>query len=263
MNYLPDAHAHGAEIFTEIDVWARRSAARRALAGPRSTPLDAAASGSTRRRSSSRADVVVLARGHARLDRDPAALAGAGLPLSDRAGPPLHRQRRRARLRLRHDVPVNGVGSGDGAPDGRSRRGRASPGSSTCATRPSVDDGMVIEDAVLPRRSPAPCGRSSRRRRTLPRRATRRAGSTGERAARGSTASGRTRRRSTNPDATWSMSPDDGDGRLVLDGDESASIGRRRATPRVPSRQRGAARRPAVERHLLATRSGPSPSATR
>ena len=73
MNYLPDAHWHGAHIFTEV----ARAVGRSACDGKWRVAYDVLGEGRAVARRPSRfvlADVVVLAAGNARVHRDPAPL---------------------------------------------------------------------------------------------------------------------------------------------------------------------------------------------
>ena len=84
MNYLPDAKAHGAEIFTRVAV--RRLERRGDRWIVHFEPLETGREQFDAPELFVSADIVVLGAGHARIDRDPAPLRAAGLPLSDRLG---------------------------------------------------------------------------------------------------------------------------------------------------------------------------------
>ena len=122
LTYLPDAVRHGAEIFTHANVRHVAKSCRRATGGCTSTARTRTAGdaryGPARRhgRAGGR---------HARLDRDPAALARQGLALSDRLGRALLRQRRHHRVRLRRQASRSTPSASATRPRSRARRRRS------------------------------------------------------------------------------------------------------------------------------------------
>ncbi len=146
MNYLPDAHHHGAEIFTGTAVHTVEPRATggwrvtfRALERGR-TPFDAP----TRFVS---ADVVVLAAGTLGSTEILLRSARAGLPVSDHLGERFSGNGDVIGFAYDSAVRVHGVGRADPGTDGP---GPCITGLIDLRDHPDVDRGLVIEDAVLP-----------------------------------------------------------------------------------------------------------------
>lgn len=156
MNYLPDAVAHGAEVFTEMDV--------RWVAPAPPGPDGASAGwvvhvqplGTGRTRFGAPplavgADLVVLAAGSLGSTRILLRSRSRGLALSDQLGRHFTGNGDVLAFALRPDRPVHAVGCGPHRPD------PARP-SGPCITqvvdrrRPDrpVEDGVIVEDAVVP-----------------------------------------------------------------------------------------------------------------
>ncbi len=149
MNYLPDAHAHGAEIFTETEVWTVESApgtgwrisfhgrgeGREVFGAPSQFVT---------------ADVVVLAAGTLGSTEILLRSARAGLSVSPRLGTRFSGNGDVIGFAYDADTDVNGVGTTDHTPLSESSPGPCIAGLIDLRDAPNVDDGLVIEDAVLP-----------------------------------------------------------------------------------------------------------------
>jgi cholesterol oxidase len=111
MNYLPDAHAHGAHIFTEVAVSSVRRWQGRWRVG-----YDVLSAGLRQRPAAERfitADVVVLAAGTLGSTSILLRSREAGLPLSDRLGHGFSGNGDVLAFAYDTDTPVHGVGLGD------------------------------------------------------------------------------------------------------------------------------------------------------
>jgi cholesterol oxidase len=146
MNYLPDAHRHGAEIFTDTSV---RTVERHEDGGWRVT-FEALEPGRRSFGAPTRfvgADVVVLAAGTLGSTEIMLRSARAGLPVSDQLGQHFSGNGDVIGFAYDGSVPVHGVGR---AEPGADAPGPCITGIVDLRDDPDVDRGLVIEDAVLP-----------------------------------------------------------------------------------------------------------------
>ena len=148
MNYLPDAKAHGAEIFTLAHV---KRIERR---GDRwAVHFQALETGRERFDAPTlfvTADVVVLAAGALGSTEILLRSKQAGLPLSDRVGERFSGNGDVLGFAYNCDVPVNGVGYGTLHADGKKPVGPTITGIIDLRNQPILDEGMVIEDGAVP-----------------------------------------------------------------------------------------------------------------
>ena len=219
MNYLPDAHNYGAEIFTEVEVWTVEQADR----GTWRVSFHVRAQGRDVFRAPAQfvsGDVVVLAAGTLGSTGILLRSARAGLAVSNQLG-----QRFSGNgdvLGFAYDAGslVNGVGTVEHTPLDEDSPGPCITGLIDLRDSADVNHGLVIEDSVLPSAiadvvagilasaNVAEGERSSKARvagRALQQR--------GRRAGHGPL---------SRTQGYMVMSSDDGDGHLVLDGDEVA-----------------------------------------
>ena len=155
MNYLPDAVAHGAHIFTEVDVrWLERGNAASDSTEPkwvvRVQPLGGGRDLLEAPPLTITADIVVVAAGTLGSFRVLQESRQRGLPLSDRLG---HRftgngdvlgfaHRRRPR--------VDGIGSGHHPPNAKHPAGPCITSVIDQRAGQTLTEGIIIEDAVVP-----------------------------------------------------------------------------------------------------------------
>jgi cholesterol oxidase len=148
MNYLPDAKAHGAEIFTLAEArWIERRGDRwvvhfQALETGRER-FDAPTMFVT-------ADIVVLAAGALGSTEILLRSKEAGLPLSDRVGERFTGNGDVLGFSYNCDVPVNGVGFGTLQAEGREPVGPTITGVIDLRNQPVLDEGMVIQEGAVP-----------------------------------------------------------------------------------------------------------------
>ncbi len=159
MNYLPDAVAHGAEIFTEIDVrWVERvqPPPDGNVEGPtprwvvRAEPLG---TGRDRFRApplAITADVVVLAAGTLGTSRLLLESRQHGLDTSDRLGRRFSGNGDVLGFSLRPGRPVRAIGAGHRAPDRQHPPGPCITSVIDKREGLALEDGIIIEDAVVP-----------------------------------------------------------------------------------------------------------------
>ena len=151
MNYLPDAHRHGAEIFTDASVRTIEPGADERGAGGRwRVTFQALQPGRRSFGALTRfvgADVVVLAAGTLGSTEIMLRSAQAGLAVSGQLGQ--HFSGNGDVIGFAYDsaVPVHGVGRAD---PGADAPGPCITGIIDLRDDPDVDNGLVIEDAVLP-----------------------------------------------------------------------------------------------------------------
>jgi cholesterol oxidase len=148
MNYLPDAKAHGAEIYTGASVrrvervggrW--RVHFQRVVTGRE--PLDSPTMSVT-------ADVVVLGAGALGSTEILLRSKEAGLALSDRVGDAFTGNGDVLGFAYNSDVPVNAIGLGARPPAGREPVGPCITGIIDLREQPVLEDGIVIEEGVIP-----------------------------------------------------------------------------------------------------------------
>jgi cholesterol oxidase len=148
MNYLPDAHRHGARIFTEVGVryLARDGGRWRVYYRPMNTGrerFDAPDLWVT-------ADRVILAAGTMGTAEILLRSRALGLPLSRQLGRRFSNNGDVMAFGYNTDVPVNGVGWGAQPPEPREPVGPTISGIIDDRATPEQEDGMVIENGVIP-----------------------------------------------------------------------------------------------------------------
>jgi cholesterol oxidase len=148
MNYLPDAKAWGAEIYTQVSVRRieRADQAWRVLFQPLPTggePLDAP----TR---TVEADVVILSAGALGSSEILLRSKEAGLSLSDRVGESFTGNGDVLGFSYNSDLPVNAVGYGSLPAAAREPVGPCIAGIVDLREQPQLEYGMVIEEGVIP-----------------------------------------------------------------------------------------------------------------
>ena len=150
MNYLPDARNHGAEIYTQLKVGHVERGDGRWLV--HFEPIDSGREAFDAPKLFVSADIVVLGAGA--LGSTEILLRSAGERGLRALGPPRHalqRQRRLARLRLQHRPAGQRHRLRRPRREGARRlSARASPASSTSASRATCGQGLVIEEGVIP-----------------------------------------------------------------------------------------------------------------
>ncbi|WP_141326635.1 GMC family oxidoreductase N-terminal domain-containing protein [Myxococcus sp. AB025B] len=148
MNYLPDAHRHGAKVFTEVSVryLARDGNRWRIYYRPMNT-------GRERFEAPDlwlTADLVVLAAGTMGTAEILMRSRSLGLPLSKHLGQRFSANGDVMAFGYNTDVPVNGVGHGVNPPEGREPVGPTICGIIDERGTPRQEDGMVIENGAMP-----------------------------------------------------------------------------------------------------------------
>jgi cholesterol oxidase len=148
MNYLPDAHRHGARIFTEVSVryLARDGARWRIYYRP---------TGSGRERFDApdlwlTADRVVLAAGTLGTAEILLRSKALGLPVSGQLGKRFSNNGDVMAFGYNTDVPIHGVGHGTHPPEGREPVGPTISGIIDDRATLRQEDGMVIENGAIP-----------------------------------------------------------------------------------------------------------------
>jgi cholesterol oxidase len=148
MNYLPDAHRHGARIFTELSVryLARDGARWRIYYRP---------TGSGRERFDApdlwlTADRVVLAAGTLGTAEILLRSKALGLPVSGQLGQRFSNNGDVMAFGYNTDVPIHGVGHGANPPEGRAPVGPTISGIIDDRATLRQEDGMVIENGAIP-----------------------------------------------------------------------------------------------------------------
>ncbi|MCP3138807.1 GMC family oxidoreductase N-terminal domain-containing protein [Pyxidicoccus xibeiensis] len=148
MNYLPDAHRHGAKLFTEVGVrYVARDGNRwRIYYRPMSVGrenFDAPDLWVT-------ADRIILAAGTMGTAEILLRSKALGLPLSDRLGHRFSNNGDVMAFGYNTDVPVNGVGFGTHPPGSREPVGPTISGIIDDRATPRQEDGMIIENGAIP-----------------------------------------------------------------------------------------------------------------
>jgi cholesterol oxidase len=148
MNYLPDARNHGAEIFT-------RAAVRRVERRDDRWLVHYQPQGEGRETFDApplfvSADLVILAAGTLGSTEILLRSREAGLPLSARLGERFTSNGDVMGFGYNNDVPVNGIGLGHHAPEGRKPVGPCIAGLIDLRHTADADQGMVIEEGALP-----------------------------------------------------------------------------------------------------------------
>lgn len=149
MNYLPDAKAHGAEIFTLAEV--RRIERRGDRWAVHYQALDTGREQFDAPTLFVTADVVVLAAGALGSTEILLRSQEHGLPLSGRVGARFSGNGDVLAFGYNCDGPVNGVGYGTmHGPDGREPVGPTITGIIDLREQPILEEGMVIEEGSIP-----------------------------------------------------------------------------------------------------------------
>jgi cholesterol oxidase len=148
MNYLPDAKAHGAEIFTLAQVrWIERRGERWLV------HFQALETGRERFDAPTlfvSADVVVVAAGALGSTEILLRSKEKGLPVSDRVGERFTGNGDVLGFSYNCDLPVNGVGFGTLHGDGKEPVGPTITGVIDLRNQPVLDEGMVIQEGAVP-----------------------------------------------------------------------------------------------------------------
>jgi cholesterol oxidase len=148
MNYLPDARNHGAKIFTCVAVksvgrsegkWIVRYQAVESGREAFDAPTDFV-----------NADIVVLAAGALGSTEILLRSKEAGLALSDRVGTHFSGNGDVLGFAYNADREINGIGFDSHSPSGREPVGPCITGIIDLRDRPSLDEGMVIEEGSIP-----------------------------------------------------------------------------------------------------------------
>ena len=179
MNYLPLADQAGAEIYTEVEVRTVHRHGSRWLVAYR--PRGGAADSFSGPIRFVTADAVVLSAGTLGTTEILLRSAAAGLQLSDQLGHRFTGNGDVLAFGYNERDRVNGVGVASDAPRVNEPPGPCISGLVTVDDGKARDREVVVEDAVVPARSPASCAAGSRSRRS----------STGERSETASRRSGR------------------------------------------------------------------------
>ncbi|NTX04846.1 GMC family oxidoreductase N-terminal domain-containing protein [Myxococcus sp. CA040A] len=148
MNYLPDAHRHGAKLFTEVGVryLARDGGRWRIYYRPMN-------SGRERFEAPDpwvTADMVVLAAGTMGTAEILLRSRALGLPLSGMLGQRFSANGDVMAFGYNTDVPINGVGHGTHPAEGREPVGPTISGIIDARATSRQEDGMVIENGAMP-----------------------------------------------------------------------------------------------------------------
>lgn len=149
-NYLPDAYHHGANLFTGVEVRRVSRSGARWLVYFR--PAGAADREAFEHAPDlfMTADVVVLAGGVLGSVEILLRSRAAGLPLSDQVGRHFSTNRNALAFGIDLGQEVRGVGFGDAPPDTRAPVGPLITGAVDLRGTPDVDDGLIIEEGVVP-----------------------------------------------------------------------------------------------------------------
>ncbi|HEU0336376.1 MAG TPA: alpha/beta fold hydrolase [Gaiellaceae bacterium] len=148
MNYLPDAKAWGAEIYTQVSVRRVERTGRGWRVHFRPLPT-----GGERLDAPTRAveaDVVIVSAGALGSSEILLRSKAAGLSLSDRVGESFTGNGDVLGFSYNSDVPVNAVGFGSLPAASREPVGPCIAGIVDLREQPLLDDGMVIEEGVIP-----------------------------------------------------------------------------------------------------------------
>jgi cholesterol oxidase len=148
MNYLPDAHAHGAEIFTCVSVRRIERADGRWLVHYQ--PLETGRERFDAPTMFVTADVVVLAAGSLGSTEILLRSREAGLPMSAQLGRRFTGNGDVLGFAYNCDVPIDGIGFGTLHADGKEPVGPTITGVIDLRRQPVLDEGMVIEDGAAP-----------------------------------------------------------------------------------------------------------------
>lgn len=154
MNYLPDAEAHGAHIFTEMDVrWLERGHGAADSTGKwivRVQPLGGGRDLLEAPPLTITADMVVVAAGTLGSFRVLEKSRQRGLPLSDRLGHGFTGNGDVLGFAHRHRTRVDGIGSGHHPPNAKHPPGPCITSVIDPRVEQGLAEGIIIEDAVVP-----------------------------------------------------------------------------------------------------------------
>jgi cholesterol oxidase len=148
MNYLPDARNHGAEIFTRVAVRRVEQSDGKWLVHYQ--PIDDGGDVFDAPDAFVRADVVVLAAGALGSTEILLRSKEAGLPVSGQLGTHFSGNGDVLGFAYNADEAINGIGFGDHSPNGREPVGPCITGVIDLRDRPTLDEGMVIEEGSIP-----------------------------------------------------------------------------------------------------------------
>lgn len=158
MNYLPDAHAHGADVFTEVEVrWVERAGPGQAT-GPggasrwvvRAQPLGVGREAFGAPPLAVTADLVVLAAGVLGSTGILMRSREHGLAVSDELGRHFSGNGDILAFSFRKGTQVGAVGAGERRPDPEHPAGPCITSVVDGRADRPVDEGVIIEDAVVP-----------------------------------------------------------------------------------------------------------------
>ncbi|MQA14514.1 MAG: GMC family oxidoreductase [Pseudonocardiaceae bacterium] len=147
-NYLPDARNHGAEIYTEVPVRRVERAADGWLV--HYEPVGTGRENFDAPEMFVRADVVVLAAGTLGSTEILLRSADHGLAVSDHLGHRFTGNGDVMAFAYNCDVPVHGVGFGEADVSDRDPVGPCIAGLADLREQPDLENGMVIEEGVVP-----------------------------------------------------------------------------------------------------------------
>ncbi len=145
MNYLPDAASHGAEIYTEARV--RYLEPRDGGWVVHFVPADDAPDAATR---TVGADVVIVSAGTLGSTEILLRSAAQGLPVSTQLGQRFTGNGDVLGFAYNNDQPINSVGFGPHAPEGREPVGPCIAGMIDLRLQPNLEDGMSIQEGSAP-----------------------------------------------------------------------------------------------------------------
>jgi cholesterol oxidase len=149
MNYLPDARNHGAQIFTCVAVKSVEWSDRERWLVHYQT-LDTGREAFDAPTAFVSADIVVLAAGALGSTEILLRSREAGLPLSDKVGTHFSGNGDVLGFAYNADREINGIGFDSHSPAGREPVGPCITGIIDLRDRPSLDEGMVIEEGSIP-----------------------------------------------------------------------------------------------------------------
>jgi len=148
MNYLPDAHNHGAEIFTQVSVrYLERENNRWVI---HYQLLDVGREKFDSPTLFVTADMVILSAGSLGSTEILLRSKAKGLPLSDNVGQNFTGNGDVWGFGYNNDQAINGIGYGNNPPEDREAVGPCITGIIDARKKPTLNDGMVIEDGAIP-----------------------------------------------------------------------------------------------------------------
>ncbi len=148
MNYLPDAKNHGAEIFTQVSVrYLERQDDRWIV---HYQLLDVGREKFDSPTLFVSADIVILAAGSLGSTEILLRSKAKGLSLSNQLGQGFSGNGDAWGFGYNNDQPINGIGFGSESPEDREPVGPCITGIIDARNKPTLNDGMVIEDGAIP-----------------------------------------------------------------------------------------------------------------